>query len=516
MKNVMKRAVTMLLCIVVAGVMMISYKTDVSAATATATVTGTVATGTNGDTLYLYNSADGIYTIKLDGETNFDGCKVLTVGKKVTVGFYRGDDAYNHAATVTAVKKTTEITVDQSGSSTVTGKVKEKTTDEILYLDTTGGEMEIKLDSSTNLSGCRVIVAGDTVTVSVARGTDAYMHALSITSGSVANTTSSTTSGTSGTSETPSGTVAVTGTPEDRSTADVLYLKTKDGTYQLKVDANTDTSGGFVFTSANTLTAYIYRGSDSFMHAAKVVGTRNNSSGSGDSTTVFSGTVESDSTESLLLLKTNDGVMKFKVDSTTSLQGAKGISKGMQITVNGTVGSDRYWHATTITVKTESSSSVSSPTTASNASTNTISITGTLNAKTKTNELYLDAKDGTYYIKMDDTTDTSKGFVFTTGNKLTVDIYRGSDAYMHAAKVVGTRNNGSGSDGNTTDFSGTVEGDSTESLLLLKTNGGVMEFKIDETTSLQGTKGLFAGTKVTVSGATGSDRYWHALTITAK
>ena len=82
MKNVMKRAVTMLLCIVVAGVMMISYKTDVSAATATATVTGTVATGTNGDTLYLYNSADGIYTIKLDGETNFDGCKVLTVGKR--------------------------------------------------------------------------------------------------------------------------------------------------------------------------------------------------------------------------------------------------------------------------------------------------------------------------------------------------------------------------------------------------------------------------------------------------
>ena len=208
--------------------------------------------------------------------------------------------------------------------------------------------MEIKLDSSTNLSGCRVIVAGETVTVSVARGTDAYMHALSITSGSTANTTSS---ATTGTAEAPSGTVAITGTPEEKSTADVLYLKTKDGTYQLKVDANTDTSGGFIFTSANTLTAYIYRGSDAWMHAAKVVGTRNNGSGSGGSTTALSGTVESDSTESLLLLKTSDGVMKFKVDTTTSLQGAKGISKGMQVTVNGTVGSDRYWHALTITAK---------------------------------------------------------------------------------------------------------------------------------------------------------------------
>ena len=513
MKNVMKKVAAMLLCIAVAGVMTISYETDVSAATATATVTGTVASGTTADTLYLYNSSDGTYTIKLDAETNFEGCKVLTVGKKVTVGLYRGNDAYNHAATVTAVNKTSTTTVDQSASATVTGKVKEKTTDEILYLDTSGGEMIIKLDSSTNLSGCRVIVPGANVAVSVARGTDAYMHALSITSGSTANTTSS---ATTGTAETPSGTVAITGTPEEKSTADVLYLKTKDGTYQLKVDANTDTSGGFIFTSANTLTAYIYRGSDAWMHAAKVVGTRNNGSGSGGSTTALSGTVESDSTESLLLLKTSDGVMKFKVDTTTSLQGAKGISKGMQVTVNGTVGSDRYWHAVTIATKTDSSSSASSGTTASAVSTNTIAISGTPNAKTKSNELYLDAKDGTYLIKIDNTTDTSKGFMLTTGNKITVDIYRGSDAYMHAAKIVGTRNNGSGSDGNTTAFYGTVEGDSTESLLLLKTNGGVMKFRIDENTTLQDAKVLIPGAKVNVSAATGSDRYWHALTITAK
>ena len=498
MRQAMKKRAAMLLSVLVAAVMMIGYKTDVSAATATATVTGTVASGTTADILYLYNADDGTYTIKLDSETNFDGCKVLTVGRKVTVGIYRGDDAYNHAATITAVNQKSETTVNTSNAATVKGKVKDKTTDEILYLETSDGEMVIKLDSSTNLSGCRVIVAGATVTVSVARGSDAYMHALSVASDSTTNTTSTTVSGTANATEAPSGTVAVTGTPEDKSTSDVLYLKTKDGTYHLKVDDSSDTSGGFVFTSGNTLTAYIYRGSDAWMHAAKVVGTRNNGSGSNGNTTAFSGTVESGSTESLLLLKTNDGVMKFKMDSTTSLQGTKGISKGMQVTVNGTVGSDRYWHATTITAKTDSSSSVSSGTTASNVSKNTIAITGTPNAKTKTNQLYLDAKDGTYLIKIDDTTDTSKGFMFTTGNKLTVDIYRGSDAYMHAAKVVGTRNNGSGSDGNTTAFYGTVEADSTESLLL------------------QGVKALIPGAKVNVSGATGSDRYWHALTITAK
>ena len=508
----------MLLSVLVAAIMMLGYKADVSAATATATVTGTVASGTTVDTLYLYNADDGTYIIKLDAETNFNGCKILTVGRKVTVGIYRGEDAYNHAATITAVNQKSETTVNSSNAATVKGKVKEKSTDDILYLETSDGEMVIKLDSSTNLSGCRVVVAGASVTVSVARGSDAYMHALSVTSDSTVNTTttttSTTTSGTSVTAEAPTGTVAVTGTPEDKSTSDVLYLKTKDGTYNLKVDASSDTSGGFVFTSGNTLTAYIYRGSDAWMHAAKVVGTRNNGSGSSGNTTAISGTVESGSTENLLLLKTNDGVMKFKVDTTTSLQGAKGISQGMQVTVNGTVGSDRYWHAITITVKTDSSSSASTTATTSSASTNTIAITGTPNSKTKENLLYLDAKDGTYLIKIDDTTDTSKGFIFTTGNKLTVDIYRGTDSYMHAAKIVGTRNNGNGSDGNTTAFYGTVEADSTESLLLLKTSGGVMKFKIDQSTSLQGVKALMPGTKVNVSGATGSDRYWHALTIT--
>ena len=126
MRSTMKKSTAMLLSVLVAAVLMIGYKTDVSAATATATVTGTVANGTTADTLYLYNADDGTYIIKLDTETNFDGCKVLTVGRKVTVGIYRGNDAYNHAATITAVNQKIETTVNSSNAATVKAKVQER------------------------------------------------------------------------------------------------------------------------------------------------------------------------------------------------------------------------------------------------------------------------------------------------------------------------------------------------------------------------------------------------------
>ncbi len=513
MKNTSRKVATMLLGIVLATGMMIGGKTEVNAATPTATVTGTVAKGTTADTLYLYNSSDGTYTIKLDGETDFNGCKVLTVGKQISVGIYRGNDEYNHAATITAGKQTVSASVDTSNQATVTGKVKDKSTDEILYLDTTGGEMVIKLDSTTNLGGCRVVVAGANVNVVVARGSDAYMHALSISNGSGSSGSSDSVSYSG---EVPANTTAVTGTPEDKSNGDMLYLKTKDGTYTLKVDDSADTSQGFVFTSGNKVTAYIYHGSDSYMHAAKVVGTRNNGGASGGSTTTFSGTVESGSTESLLLLNTSGGVMKFKLDGGTTLSGSKGLYKGLQVTVSGSTGSDAYWHAVSIAAKSEYQSSGSSSSYSGEVPSNTTAVTGTPEDKSTSSMLYLKTKDGTYSLKIDDSSDTSNGFIFTSGNSVTAYIYHGSDAYMHAAKVVGTRNGGGTPGGSTTTFTGTVDSSSTESMLYLNTSGGTMKFKIDGSTSLSGAKGLNKGRAVTVSGAIGSDSYWHAASITAR
>lgn len=508
MKNIYKKiALFMLSAVMTAGLIFVNKEVTL-AATATATVTGTVAKGTTADTLYL-NASEGTYTIKLDNETNFNDCKVLTVGKQITVGIYRGSDPYNHAATITSGKKTNTVNVDTTNRATVSGTVLEKSTDETLYLQLPEGEMVIKLDSTTDYSGCKVVVAGAKLNVVVGRGEDATMHAISISSGYGTSSDSQASS-----SVAPSGTVAVTGTPEDKSTPNELYLKTKDGTYYLKIDSSSDTSGGFVFTSGNTVTAYIYRGDDASMHAAKVVGTRNTAGTVGSSTTTFSGTVEKDSTETTLLLNTNGGVMKFKLDNGTSLSGAKALTKGLQVTVSGSVGSDSYWHAVSISAKYDNTPASSSSSTADLS--NTIAVTGTPEDKSTSDTLYLKTKDGTYYLKIDDSSDTTGGFVFTSGNTLTAYIYRGTDASMHAAKVVGTRNTTGTVGSSTTTFSGTVESGSTETTLLLKTSGGTMKFKLDSGTILVGAKGLSKGKTVTVSGASGSDSYWHAKTITVK
>ena len=119
----------------------------------------------------------------------------------------------------------------------------------------------------------------------------------------------------------------------------------------LAVDSSTDTSGGFMFTPGNKVTAYVYRGSDANMHAAKIVGTRSSGATLNGSTMTFSGSVEANSTEEILYLNTSGGIMKFKLDQSTTLSNAKGLAKGRIVTVSGTVGSDEFWHAVSITAK---------------------------------------------------------------------------------------------------------------------------------------------------------------------
>lgn len=69
-----------------------------------------------------------------------------------------------------------------SYSSTVSykGKVSSSTTLNTLYLITEGGTVQIKLDSSTTISG-KPLMEGETVTVNCGLGTDETWHAMSIT-----------------------------------------------------------------------------------------------------------------------------------------------------------------------------------------------------------------------------------------------------------------------------------------------------------------------------------------------
>ena len=64
--------------------------------------------------------------------------------------------------------------------ATVQGKVLSGTTDELLKLSTSDGLMEIKLDSGTDTSECKILLPDYTISVSVSHGSDAYMHVLTI------------------------------------------------------------------------------------------------------------------------------------------------------------------------------------------------------------------------------------------------------------------------------------------------------------------------------------------------
>lgn len=160
--------------------------------------------------------------------------------------------------------------------STVSGSVSEKTKDGLPGAQgRLQGKMEIKLDTSTDMSGCRVLVAGKTYSVAVARGTDAYMHAVSI-SDSVAASSSA---AAAGLTPAPSGTVTaqlttVTGTVGDKTKDTLLYLVTSDGTMELVIDSYTDSRNGMVLTPGRSLTVTCYRGSDAYMHAASISTTK--------------------------------------------------------------------------------------------------------------------------------------------------------------------------------------------------------------------------------------------------
>ncbi len=312
------------------------------------TVQGTVREGTT-SSLLLLATPQGNMEIKIDSGTDTSGCKLLLTGKNIYVSVYYGSDAYMHASKITSAVSTAAVQLDTSSQSTVSGTIKDKSTDELLYVSTPQGDMEIKMDSSTDLSGVSVLVAGKTYSITCVRGNDAYMHAVRISDASaapvpvVASAANYDTSNISG--------VSVSGTVSKNTTPYILYLNTGEGEMQFKLDNTTDTLRGMVHVQGNPLTVYYTHGSDGYLHATTVIGNRTSSNASVDtsSTSTVVGSVDGKSTESLLYLSTQYGMMEIKLDSVTSLSGSKALTAGKVISVTCAYGSDAYMHAVSIT-----------------------------------------------------------------------------------------------------------------------------------------------------------------------
>ena len=344
-------------CLVFGAVMMPEALMEVQAVEVMATVSGTVKSGTTSD-LLLLSTNDGLMEIKIDSSTDTSECKLLLPNSKISVSVAHGNDEYLHAVKISGATQVAGVSLDFSTSATVTGTIQEKSKSDLLYFKTSAGVMEIKLDTTTDMSGCKILVTDKNYSITCVRGSDAYMHAVSISDSAVGASSPAQGSSGSFSSYTPAPETEitsdiswVTGTVSDKTKEDLIYLSTSGGDMQIKIDGNTDSRNGMVVMPGTKLTISVYRGSDAYMHAAKIIAAKDNYGApqlDSSSAATVTGTVGKKSNENMLYLVTTGGEMELKLDALSSVTSCKILVTGKKISVTCVRGSDAYMHATAI------------------------------------------------------------------------------------------------------------------------------------------------------------------------
>lgn len=372
MEAVMKKyrigKVCMTVCMAVGIFMIPAGSMQARADEVMATVQGDVMDGTTTELLIL-NTKDGKMEIKIDSGTDTGSCKVLLPGNPVNVAVSHGSDGYLHAARISTGAVEPAVTMDTSMSMSVIGTIGDKSTGDLLYFNTDQGEMQIKLDTTTDLSGCKVLVAKQRYRINCTRGSDGYLHATVISDadagtapgGGVSPATGSFAAPTQPTVQTltPAPSVAisaettsVTGTVGSNTKEDRLCLMTSNGEMQIQIDDSTDSRSGMVLVPDLKVTVSVYRSSDAYMHAATIVGAKDNvvpATVDSAAASTVSGTVGSKSNENILYLTTDAGDMEIKLDTVRSVTGCKVLTSGRKITVSCSRGVDAFMHALDIT-----------------------------------------------------------------------------------------------------------------------------------------------------------------------
>ena len=345
-EHVMKKRLSAFLSVTLAMLMAVTgaFFMPVKAVAATEiTFEGKATDKTTADTLYLQTSG-GTVEIKVDSNTDTSEAKFIFKGDKVTAECYRGDDEYWHASKLKGGNKSENADVDKGKSSTVRGKIAKGTTSSKIYLKTNSGTMEIKIDESTDLSKVRYLVLDQKVEIVCARGSDAYMHAIS-----VANSEGSGSMSTINAKGTEISGKVVKGT-----TTSNLILKTSDGTKEYVLDVATDATECRVLIPDEHITAFYYKGKDDKNHISKLINDDDScaSKVETDSNTnaVVSGRVTSETTEEILFLELSNGVMQIKLDSSTNFSRCPVIVHNTNLKVECERGNDGYYHAKSIIV----------------------------------------------------------------------------------------------------------------------------------------------------------------------
>lgn len=340
-------------CLILGMFLVPANRLEAQAAEVIATVKGKIMEETTPDLLYL-STSDGVMQIKIDSNTDTSACKMLIVDTYINVAVTGGNDGYLHAAKITGDATTGTVNIDTASSVTVRGTLSRKTKGDILYVYTDQGDMQIKFDDSTSISGCNFLVSGQIYYFTCSRGSDAYLHATSISTSKYGGTPSTASSGnSSGLTPAPSdpasaskATGIVSGKVDERTTESILYLSTNDGVMQLKIDANTDARLGMILTPEKQVAVSFYRGSDAYLHAVTIVGVKSAPANVtiDSSAATVTGTVNGTSNEDILYLETQQGMMELKLDSVRSASKFKVLVMGKSITINCARGSDAYMH----------------------------------------------------------------------------------------------------------------------------------------------------------------------------
>lgn len=308
------------------------------------TYSGTVSDQTTSDILYLSTSGGTIH-IKLDQSTELENAKFLLPGNYITAQCYRGSDEYWHASKLSGNSSAGKVSIDNSTKATVKGTIAKGTSEQLLYLVVSNGTMQIKLDQDTDVSGVKYMIVGKTVQVVCARGSDAYMHALSISDVAGASSSYSST----GAAASGNG---ITGIVDKGTTTSILFLQTSGGTMQFVLDLGTDASGCRVLIPGQSITVNYYRGSDAWNHASRLVNNSANASAEvaldANSKLTVSGTVTSSTTENTLYLNTSGGVMQIRLDMATNFSRCPVLLQDKNVQVVCERGQDEYLHAVQI------------------------------------------------------------------------------------------------------------------------------------------------------------------------
>ena len=126
--------------------------------------------------------------------------------------------------------------------------------------------MEFKVDGNADTTNGKWKITGTKLTVWFYRGGDAYLHASRVAEGTTTGGNNSNTTGTV--------TNTFTGTVSGKTTESVLFLDTKDGTMEFKIDSNANTINGLVTVAGNRMTVGGYNGNDGYWHASTLTGER--------------------------------------------------------------------------------------------------------------------------------------------------------------------------------------------------------------------------------------------------